>query len=364
MSSHVIRTHAARVSSSQTLVAACGLLWSVLSAAASAGSAPSQYFDLSHWKLTIPVDASGGTSGEAVDLPASTLTGGYSSQWFSMSASGKAVEFWAPVNGASTDGSHYPRSELRELLDPSDDNVNWTVAGQSVLQAKCKVMQVPSSTGKVVVGQIHGFQTAPLVKLVYAYSTTANTGSVYALINPTPDSTTTTKLALASNIALGQAFSYEIDVSAGALTMWVDSNAMASYTVNAQWNGIGMYYKAGDYVQASGSSSTDGGRVAFYRFIATHPDNGLSITTRSLDTASSYDWYSRQLDSSGGVGAGSWTVVNGVLPAGLSLSSSGVLSGTPAAVSASTTYYFSVMVTDEQNDTAARNYALTVTPGP
>ncbi|MDE2155922.1 MAG: polysaccharide lyase family 7 protein [Xanthomonadaceae bacterium] len=328
-------------------------------AAAANSMQPSQYFDLSHWKLTLPVDADGGTSGVAAELQPSQLTG-YSSEWFAMGASGTTLDFKAPVDGATTSGSHYPRSELREMRDPDNDNVNWTLIDTSSLQAKCAVRQVPSSTGKVVVGQIHGFQTRPLVKLVYRYSTSSESGSVYAVIDPAPDATSTVVLPLAWGIGLGQAFSYEIHVVSSVLVMRVNANAWVDYSVDQKWAGIGLYFKVGDYVQASGSSDTDGGRVAFYRLIATHPDNGLAITTRSLSGAASNNAYSQTLARSGGIGDASWSVVNGRLPGGLTLNSDGVLSGTPDPVTTDTTYYFSILVTDETGDTAARNYALTV----
>lgn len=123
---------------------------------------------------------------------------------------------------------------------------------------------------------------------------------------------------------------------------------------------MGLYFKAGSYVQASGSSATDGGRVAFYRLVATHPDQGLSITTASLAEARANQWYSQVLAYSGGVGGATWSIVNGVLPVGLTLSPAGVLSGVPLLVPSGTTYYFSVLVTDQQGDTTARNYALKV----
>jgi hypothetical protein len=320
---------------------------------------PSQYIDLSHWKLTLPKDDSGGNSGDAAELQPLQLTD-YSSPWFQMGLSGRTLEFWAPVNGAVTSGSHYPRSELREMRDPSDDNANWTTAGESQLQAKCLVRQVPASSGKVVVGQIHGFQTKPLVKLVYRHSATSNSGSVYALIEASPDATTTLNLPLASGIDLNEAFSYDIHVDAGTLSMRVNNNAWVRYDIGSSWSDVGLYFKVGDYVQASGDSDTDGGRVAFYRLIATHPDNGLAITTSSLGSATSNAWYSRVLAYSGGVGQSTWSIVNGVLPVGITLSPGGVLSGVPIVVPADTTYYFSALVTDQQGDTASRNYALSV----
>lgn len=171
------------------IVAVAVAIWLLasLAAAATVLTMPSQYFDLSHWKLTLPVDGDGGTSGVAAELQPLQLTD-YASGWFRMGSSGRTLEFWAPVSGAVTSGSHYPRSELREMRDPGDDNANWTTAGHSALKAKCLVRQVPTSTGKVVVGQIHGFQARPLVKLVYRYSATGRTGSIYALVEVSPDS--------------------------------------------------------------------------------------------------------------------------------------------------------------------------------
>lgn len=345
---------------SKTLVIAAVVLgFATLASASTTLVQPYQYFDMRHWKLTLPVDATGGTADVAAELQPPQLLG-YSSQWFKMGSTGKALEFWAPVDGATTAHSKYPRSELREVLDPDNDNVNWTLADTSSLQAKCKVQQVPSSTGKVVVGQIHGFRTSPLVKLVYRYSTSSGSGSVYALIHPTPDSTSNVKLPLASDIDLRQAFSYEIHADSSGLEMRVNNDAWITYGVDQQWDGVGLYFKVGDYVQANGSSSTDGGRVAFYRLIATHPDSGLAITTDSLSSATSDAWHKQTLNYAGGAGGATWSIVNGVLPVGLTLSPDGVLSGIPIPVSENTTYYFSVLVADQQGDTAAKNYALTV----
>ena len=61
------------------------------------------------------------------------------------------------------------------------------------------------------------------------------------------------------------------------------------------------------------------------------PAPALSITTSGLPGATVGTSYSTTLAASGGSGTKSWTITAGSLPAGLSLSSSGVLSGTPAA---------------------------------
>jgi hypothetical protein len=61
------------------------------------------------------------------------------------------------------------------------------------------------------------------------------------------------------------------------------------------------------------------------------PTPALTITTSSLPAATVGAAYSTTLSASGGSGAKTWTVAAGTLPAGLSLASNGVLSGTPAA---------------------------------
>jgi hypothetical protein len=251
----------------------CGLAASLPLAAGAADSstlaAPSANFVFSHWKLTLPVDYSGRKQGEAAEIPASMLSAGYRSNWFHSALDG-GLDFWAPVNGATTDGSDYPRSELREMRDPDDDNVNWTLAGKSVLAANCEVLRVPSATGKLVVGQIHAFDGAPLVKLRYQYQGAAKGGRLDALVNVRPTDAGTTAYALASDLPLKQAFDYRIEVDAGVLTMRAGNGETVQLKIDPAWQAYRFYFKAGVYVQASGSSSLDGGWVRFHRLGIEH----------------------------------------------------------------------------------------------
>jgi len=61
------------------------------------------------------------------------------------------------------------------------------------------------------------------------------------------------------------------------------------------------------------------------------PTPALSITTSGLPVATVGAAYSTTLSASGGSGSKVWTIAAGSLPAGLSLSSNGVVSGTPSA---------------------------------
>ncbi len=69
----------------------------------------------------------------------------------------------------------------------------------------------------------------------------------------------------------------------------------------------------------------------------------LVITTDSLPGGMVGVSYSAQLTASGGIPPYTWGVTGGALPAGLSLSTGGLLSGTPSEYG---TFNFTVTVTD------------------
>lgn len=72
--------------------------------------------------------------------------------------------------------------------------------------------------------------------------------------------------------------------------------------------------------------------------------NQLQITTNSLTDGTVNHSYSAQLQARGGSGSYTWYILSGSLPSGLSLSSSGVFSGTPT--SAGSPVSFTVQVVD------------------
>lgn len=82
----------------------------------------------------------------------------------------------------------------------------------------------------------------------------------------------------------------------------------------------------------------------------------LVFETVSLPAGATGVAYSAQLQASGGTGTYTWTRTAGSLPVGLSLSSSGVISGTPTTAG---TYNFTVQVSDGIQ-TASRGLSITV----
>jgi len=70
--------------------------------------------------------------------------------------------------------------------------------------------------------------------------------------------------------------------------------------------------------------------------------------------------YSQSLVVTGGVSPYSWSVVSGTLPAGLSLSATGSITGTPSATGTAT---FSVQVVDGRSFSASEMFTLMIAPG-
>ncbi len=89
----------------------------------------------------------------------------------------------------------------------------------------------------------------------------------------------------------------------------------------------------------------------------------LTITTPSpLPSATADETYTVILNATGGTGAYTWSISAGALPAGLTLDpATGIISGTPTA---SGTFTFTVLVTDEDGTTAQKEFTLEVVEAP
>jgi hypothetical protein len=237
---------------------------------------PHTLIDLTHWSLTLPVDASGNHSGTADSVSPGELVSGYSSEWFHSTA-GDGVMFFAPVQGATTAHTVYPRSELREMMDPGDSSINWTTADTAEMLAYVAVHQAPSANGKITIGEIVGYNgTNPdvnvLAKLVYEYNATECLATLYTLTLPSPTASgsTASRQVLSRSVPPGQPFSYSLRVENKQVT-YTAGMATVTENIGAEWDPVGLYFRAGAALWANGSSLTDGARVTFYQLDITHP---------------------------------------------------------------------------------------------
>jgi hypothetical protein len=239
------------------------------------GTAPKDRLDLSHWILTVPVDATGGTSGQADTIQTDELLAGYASQWFYGTDDG-GVAFWAPVTGAKTPNSQYARSELREMLDPTDPSVNWTIATGGTLAAELAVSQTAAATRKVIVGKIVGYSATEadltaLLHLVYFIHGDTCKASLYGLLSDAPAKGAATRqlFVIDNALDLNEPFDYTIGVSGGTLTLRSGTSEVSA-PIDPSWADVPVYFRAGAGLNATGSSAADGASVTFYELAATH----------------------------------------------------------------------------------------------
>ncbi len=155
-------------------------------------------------------------------------------------------------------------------------------------------------------------------------------GGVYAA-GGTPDySYATTQGSLPSGLTL--------DPTSGIISGTPTSSGTSSFTVQAA---------------DSGGSQP----VSQALSITVKPDVKVSVTTTSLKTANQNESYSDTLAATGGTAPYNWTITAGALPAGLTLSSDGVISG---VATASGTFTFTVAVTDSTSPTETATTTLTL----
>jgi hypothetical protein len=219
---------------------------------------PGANFDLSHWKLQLP-DAT------ATEISAAQLTAGFTNSFFYSDSDGTMV-FSCPVTGGTTSGSIFPRCELREMLDPDDETVNWTGYGTHILEGQCKVTQIPS-TRRTFIAQIHGFnETAdPLLKLRY------DNRVVEALVRETVTATNDTCFPLAT-VDLGDVIAYQIKMTDGFLSVTVNgtSQSVNMFQLDPAWTNRTFYFKAGNYCQDNAGTPDEGAVVSFYQLNVNH----------------------------------------------------------------------------------------------
>jgi len=168
---------------------------------------PSENFDLTDWKLTLPVDQDG--DGKADETSEASLADGWSDPavFYTDPVTGGLV-FRAPQGvSATTKKSKYPRTELREMLRAGDRSIdtrgkggapnknNWVLPSApetakakaggvgGLLQATLAVNQVTRvgkayQVGRVIIGQIHA-KDDEVLRLYHRKLPTNSLGSLY-----------------------------------------------------------------------------------------------------------------------------------------------------------------------------------------
>lgn len=262
------------------------LFLSILSTQAQAVELPSERFDLTYWRLTMP---SSGASGDARSYDGRRLKKRSHPYFFHLDEKGRLV-FASPNKGATTSNSTNTRSELRQMIRGANSNIkakgpknNFAIKsnrksrkfGQigGKLNAKLHVNHVATFAGHpeklpaygVVVGQIHAGKDRLLTKKGFGWGNEPikiyfkkwpehENGSVFWTYERNLEKNDPNRVDIAypvwgntwensdnpgqKGIALGEDFSYEINVYQDTmhLTFKTDRHEPVYFSVNLSTN--------------------------------------------------------------------------------------------------------------------------------
>lgn len=196
-------------------------------------SVPSGILDLTNWKLAIPAAQNG--SEDASEISEPKLSTYQDPRWFHVDPAQQGVVFRAGVGGATTSGSDYPRSELREMFGKKE--ADWSSkSGTHVMTIDQAITATPIKKPDVVAGQIHDDDDDVLTirlegRKLFVASNDSN--DPVGVLDP--------------NYVLGTRFT--VQVKADPTGIHVTYNG--TKTVDYHKTGKHYYFKAGCYTQSN-----------------------------------------------------------------------------------------------------------------
>ncbi len=223
--------------------------------AAQACGHPADVLDLSNWKATLPIGSDGPTEITQPELAT------YSQDpWFTTNSSCDGVQFRSAVDGTTTSGSSYPRSELREMTNNGSDKASWsTTSGTHTMVIDEAITDLPNDKPHVVAGQIHDADHDILAFRLEGSSLyiTNHDDAHYQLVT--------------DSYTLGTRFTATFVAADGQIQAYYNDNLVATLTADFS----GGYFKAGAYTQANCDKSSpcddsNYGEVIIYGLTVTH----------------------------------------------------------------------------------------------
>jgi len=225
------------------------------------GNLPADVLNLTNWKITLPFDGpDSGTTADEITQPALAT---YSiDPWFKNNANNTGVIFRANTGGATTSGSGYPRSELREMTNNGATNASWSSgSGTHTMEIDQAITHLPAVKKHIVAGQIHDAGDDVIVFRL-------ENQKLFIDINGDDGPT------LTSNYVLGTRFKVKFVVSNNQTKCYY--NDVLVYTHNQSYSGA--YFKAGAYTQSSCKSGGNPGPTESCDAYGEVVIYGLSVT--------------------------------------------------------------------------------------
>jgi poly(beta-D-mannuronate) lyase len=214
---------------------------------------PASKLDLTNWKITLPIDKDKNNAADEVKQP-QLHTLSYP-PYFMLAPDG--VAFRAYADGATTDNSGYPRSELREMTDDGQKKASWSnTSGSHSMTIEEAITHLPDVKREVVAGQIHDAEDdIVMIRLEGTHLFVEANGKNIGDLNP--------------NYNLGEKFVVKITAENDKINIFYNNVLKVTYNKS----GTGYYFKAGCYTQTNigkGDPTSSYGEVVIYDLEVSH----------------------------------------------------------------------------------------------
>jgi len=246
--------------------------------------------------------------------------------------------------------------------DSKNAGVTWSVSGTNGSQGTLSNQTTSSVTYNTPASVTTAF-TATITAT--SVSNAAQSATLEIKVSPLPAIATTSLPAATAGVA----YSTILSVAGGTspFTWTITSGTLPAGLVLSPTNGViaGTATSASSQLLTFQVTDAEGNSASQKVTLTVNPPPPPSVTTVSLAGADLGVAYSQTLTASSGVSPYTWSLTSGSLPAGLSLSSAGVISGTPSGTTG--TSNFTVTVTDSEKPTPASssaNLSITVSVAP
>jgi Alginate lyase len=219
--------------------------------ARTASQFPGELIDTHDWYLTLPTGKQG-----RPDIVDGAQLASYHSRFFDLNDTRTGIVFTANAGGVTTSGSHYPRSELREM--DGEKMANWSAAsGTHTMELVEAITKTTDVKKDVIAGQIHDDKD----DVMQIHLSDRRLAVKYA--DGKKD------VVLDDDYRIGTTFSVKIEATKGHIRVWYDGAMKADLPITA----TNSYFKAGAYVNSNtskGEKASAEGQVVVYRATVNH----------------------------------------------------------------------------------------------
>jgi poly(beta-D-mannuronate) lyase len=216
---------------------------------------PADILNLSNWELTLPIETDHAGNPDIIKQPElATFT---LNPYFLVNSTHDGVVFEANAGGATTSGSSYPRSELREMTDNGTNEASWSdTSGTHTMTIREAITHLPDVKPHVVAAQIHDtVSDVVMVRLEGTKLFIEGDGNEIGVLD--------------DNYQLGTIFSVSITAAGGHIKESYNGTQKVDYA----HSGSGYYFKAGCYTQSNtskGDAADAYGQVIIYNLDVSH----------------------------------------------------------------------------------------------